>query len=451
MGISDLKKGERRNIVNRTTPRCFELSLLMDSNGSLAIFPQMLIALAIGLLIGGEREWSQRSRHAERVTAGIRTFGLLGLLGCLAVVLSVRFHPYIGAIVLVGVVLLVVAGYIVETRASGDWGMTTEIAMLVTFALGALVALNEVVLAAGLGVLVAALLSLKSVLHSRVHRLTPAEVSGALKLLFISVVMLPLLPNQAMGPFDIFNPYVVWWMVVLIAALGFVAYVAMRATDSRQGILLTALLGGIVSSTAMTLTLARMAKSVDRPNVLVAGLLMTSALMFPRVLLEVGLLAPRLLDELMLPLGLAMVIYLAGAGVFMWREIHDPDINKSEVAVAVKNPFELLPALKFTALLVFIMVAVELAQRFAGDAGVYVTAAISGAADVDAITLSLAGLAQSELSHTVAADGIIIAAASNSLAKLVLAGLIGGKAIAWRTGPCVLLAVAVALSGIFLR
>jgi uncharacterized membrane protein (DUF4010 family) len=427
------------------------LSLLIDSNGALAIFPQMLIALAIGLLIGGEREWSQRSRNAERVTAGIRTFGLLGLLGCLAVVLSVRLHPYIGAIVLVGVVLLVVAGYIVETRASGDWGMTTEIAMLVTFALGALVALNETLLAAGLGVLVAALLSLKTALHSGVHRLTPPEIYGALKLLFISVVMLPLLPNETMGPLDIFNPYIVWWMVVLIAALGFVAYVAMRAIDSRQGILLTALLGGIVSSTAMTLTLSRMAKSVDRPNVLVAGLLLTSALMFPRVLLEVGLIAPQLLSDLMQPLGLAMVIYLAGAGFFVWREIQYPVINKDEVEVAVKNPFELLPALKFTALLLFIMVAVELARRFAGDAGVYVTAAISGAADVDAITLSLAGMAQSESARDVAVDGIIIAAVSNSLAKLLLAGLIGGKAIAGRLSPCVLLAVAVALSGIALR
>ena len=411
----------------------------------------MLVALAIGLLIGGEREWSQRSRNAERVTAGIRTFGLLGLLGCLAVVLSARFHPSIGAIVLVGVVLLVVAGYIVETRASGDWGMTTEIAMLVTFALGALVALNETLLAAGLGVLVAALLSLKTALHSGVHRLTPPEIYGALKLLFISVVMLPLLPNETMGPLDIFNPYIVWWMVVLIAALGFVAYVAMRAIDSRQGILLTALLGGIVSSTAMTLTLSRMAKSVDRPDVLVAGLLLTSALMFPRVLLEVGLIAPRLLSDLMLPLGLAMVIYLAGAGFFVWREIQYPVINKDEVEVAVKNPFELLPALKFTALLLFIMVAVDLARRYAGDAGVYVTAAISGAADVDAITLSLSGMAQSQSARAVAVDGIIIAAVSNSLAKLLLAGLIGGKAIAARLSPCVLLAVAVALSGIAFR
>ena len=234
-----------------------------------------LLALGIGLLIGAEREWSQRTRRSERLMAGIRTFGLVGLAGSLAVMLSEQLHPWAWAVVLAGVVALIIAGYLAEIRASGDWGMTTEIAMLVTFLLGALATLDREVLAAGLGVLVAGLLSLKGVLHSQVHRLDQKEISGALKLLFISVVILPLLPNEVIGPMAFFNPYVVWWMVVLIAALGFVAYVAMRVTDSRQGVLWTALFGGVVSSTAMTLTLARLSQSLRQPNVLAAGLLLT--------------------------------------------------------------------------------------------------------------------------------------------------------------------------------
>lgn len=421
------------------------LTSLLEPDGSLALLSQMLIALAIGLLIGGEREWSQRRRHAERVTAGIRTFGLLGLLGSLAVVLSSTFHPYAGAIVLVGVVLLVVAGYVVETRASGDWGMTTEIAMLVTFGLGALVALDHAMLAAGLSVMVAGLLGLKNLLHSRVHRLAPKEIAGALKLLFISVVMLPLLPNQTMGPLDVFNPYVVWLMVVLIAALGFAAYVAMRVVDSRHGLLLTALLGGIVSSTAMTLTLSRLAQTVPRPNVLAAGLLLTSSLMFPRVMVAVGVIAPDVLETLLWPLSLAALIYLAGAGFFAWRALRGESMDRHALAVVLKNPFELGPALRFTALLVGILFAVELARRYVGDTGVYLMAAVSGLADVDAITLSLSNLVNGGLDRSVAADGILIAAMSNSLVKFALAVVIGGKPMAARLAPFVLLAMVVAV------
>lgn len=421
------------------------LTPLFDPDGSLALLSQMLIALAIGLLIGGEREWSQRRRNAERVTAGIRTFGLLGLLGGLAVVLSANFHPYAGAIVLVGVVLLVVAAYVVETRASGDWGMTTEIAMLVTFGLGALVALDQALLSAGLGVMVAALLGLKNILHSRVHRLAPSEIAGALKLLFISVVMLPLLPNQTMGPLGVFNPYVVWLMVVLIAALGFAAYVAMRAVDSRHGILVTALLGGIVSSTAMTVTLSRMAQRVAEPHALVAGLLLTASLMFPRVLIEVGLIAPAVVERLLWPLGVAALVYLLGALLYVWLALRVGPKDGRGLDVALKNPFELGPALRFTALLVGILFAVELARRYLGDGGVYVMAAISGLADADAITLSLSKLSTAGLDVTVAADGILIAAVANSLFKLALAVVIGGLPIAARMAPFALLAVALAL------
>ena len=153
--------------------------------------PGIAIALAIGLLIGAEREWSQRNEKTERVMAGIRTFGLLGLLGAVAIILTDIVGAYAWAFVLVAVALLVVAGYIAEARATGDWGMTTEFAMLVTFGLGVMAASGQLAIAAGLGVLVAGLLSLKRLLHTQVHRLTPEEVSGALKLLFISVVMLP--------------------------------------------------------------------------------------------------------------------------------------------------------------------------------------------------------------------------------------------------------------------
>ena len=406
-----------------------------------AYLPGLAIALAIGLLIGAEREWSQRLEKTERVMAGIRTFGLLGLLGALAVVLNDVLGPYAWAAILLAVAMLVVAGYIAEARATGDWGMTTEVAMLITFGLGVLAVSGRPALAAGLGVLVAGLLSLKNVLHTQVHRLEPKEVSGALKLLFISVVMLPLLPDRSMGPLDIFNPYVVWWMVVAITGLGFVAYVSIKVVGQRSGILLTSLLGGLVSSTAMTLTLARLAQKVANVNNVAAGLLLTSALMFPRVLVVSGVLAPALVPKLLAPMLLAAGVYLAGAVLLAWRAGGVPGKHQQDLDTNLQNPFEIGSALRFTAVLVIIMFAVELARRYVGDAGVWAMAAISGAADVDAITLSLSRLVGTEITLVLATEGILIAAISNSLLKLVLACSIGGKEIAWRVGPFVSLAL----------
>ncbi len=419
----------------------------------LAFLPATLLSLAIGLLIGAEREWSQHSRESERLMAGIRTFGLLGLVGSLAVVLSQGLHPWAWGFVSAGVMVLIVAGYVAEVRQTGDWGMTTEIAMLLTYLLGSLATMDHMVLAAALGVVVTALLSLKTVLHKQVHRLQKKELYGALKLLFISVVILPLLPNESMGPLDFFNPAVVWWMVVLITGLGFVAYVAMRVMDASKGLLWTALFGGMVSSTAMTLTLSRLAKRMQRPDILSAGLLLASALMFPRVLVETAVLARPVFALLLWPLLAAMAFYLLGAAWLAWRGLHRSGHEPApadEVDLSINNPFEILPALRFTAILVSIMFFVELANEGFGDAGIYLSAAISGAADVDAISLSLSRMAADEgLANPVAARGILIAALSNSLVKLALAAFIGGLPLLYRTAPFMLSGIAVAAIWLF--
>ena len=406
-----------------------------------AYLPGLAIALAIGLLIGAEREWSQRQEKTQRVMAGIRTFGLLGLLGALAVVLTDVLGPYAWAAILLAVAMLVVAGYLAEARATGDWGMTTEVAMLITFGLGVLAVSGRPALAAGLAVLVAGLLSLKRVLHTHVHRLAPNEVFGALKLLFISVVMLPLLPDRTMGPFGIFNPYVVWWMVVAITGLGFMAYLSIKVVGQRSGILLTSLLGGLVSSTAMTLTLARLAKKVSNVDNVAAGLLLTSALMFPRVFLVSGVLAPELIKTLAAPMVVATLVYLIGAAWLTWCATRSGTDKRHGFEANLQNPFEIGSALRFTVLLVVIMFAVEMARRYVGDAGIWAMAALSGAADVDAITLSLSRLVGTEISPGLATQGILIAAISNSLLKLVLGCSIGGKEVAWRITPFVLLAL----------
>jgi len=245
------------------------------------------------------------------------------------------------------------------------------------------------------------------------------------------VVLLPALPNEGYGPWQAFNPYTTWWMVVLIAGIGFAAYVAIRLLGTRHGLLVTALLGGIVSSTAMTITLARLDAEKLRPA-LAAGLLATSALMFPRVLLEVGLINRELLPSLLAPMLTAGSIYAGGALFYYLRAAQQPE-NAAEPPL--KNPFELGPALRFGGLLVVILFLVEGARRLLGDTGIYLVSLLSGLTDVDAITLSLSNSARTDLSELVAVRGIFLAALSNSLVKVGLILLIGGRALATLTLP----------------
>ncbi len=409
---------------------------------TIELFLNLATALAVGLLIGTERSWSGRESPGQELVAGIRTFGLAGLLGGLAAISVTHLGALAWAATFCMLALLVIVGYVIDARRSGDHGMTTEVALLLTFVLGSLAVAESRQLAAACAIVVALLLSLKARLHQALRQLSEAELGGALKMLFISVVLLPTLPNQGYGPWQALNPYTTWMMVVLITGIGFAAYVAIRVLGTRHGLLVTALLGGIVSSTAMTITLARL----NAPNLraaLAAGLLATSALMFPRVLLEVGLVNPALLPGLVLPLASAGAIYAAGAIFYYLRAAAAPDDAAEPL---LRNPFELAPALRFAALLVLILLLVEGARRWLGDTGIYLVSLLAGLTDVDAITLSLASNARDGMSHEVAARGIVFAALSNSLVKAMLIALIGGRDLALRTLPIIFAGLLTALA-----
>lgn len=404
---------------------------------SFAPLLDLIVPLAIGLLIGTERGWSHRHQSDDKLIAGIRTFGLAGLLGGIAAMMASIFQFLTWVMIFGGFVLLVVAAYVGDLKDNTDRGLTTEIALLLTFLLGSLSVLGYMGMASGLAVVIALLLSLKDVLHAGLRRLTVAEISGALKLLFISLVMLPVLPNEGMGPWAVFNPYSIWWMVVLISALGFAAYVAMKVAGLNYGLLLTALLGGIVSSTAMTLTLSKMHNQTSLRTVLAAGLLLTSALMFPRVLVEIGLVNPMLTSKLASPLMVAGLVYVSGAIVLAVMATRQP-VNLSNSTQLLHNPFEIGPALRFALLLTAIVFLVEAGRRYLGDAGVLAIAALSGLTDVDAITLSLSKAALKDLDARTASIGIGLAVISNSLVKAGLIIMIGGKDLAIRCVPIML-------------
>lgn len=400
---------------------------------------RMAVALAIGLLVGIERGWRRREEAEGDRVAGLRTFGLVGLVGGLAGLLAGASEMLVLGLGFVGVSLLVAAGYKAGTRSREDVGMTTEVAVLATFLLAAMAGLGHLTLAASGAVVMLLLLSQKSLLHGWLERLKYPELVAGIKLLLISVVLLPLLPNRGIGPWNVLNPYVIWWMVVLIAALSFVGYFAIRIAGARAGTIFTALFGGLASSTAVTLSLARMARKRNAdPALLAGGILLACGTMFPRMLLVASVIHAPLFGALVWP-ALAMAAVTYGAAAWLLRS-GDRGGGRSGDLLP-NNPLELTSALAFGLLLAVVMVLGRALTEWLGKTGTYLLAAASGIADVDAITLSLARMSADDLAPAIAATGIVIAAAVNSLVKASMALAIGGRALGSRTGIPLALAV----------
>jgi uncharacterized membrane protein (DUF4010 family) len=402
------------------------------------------VALAIGLLIGVERGWRERKAEEGERIAGVRTYGLIGLLGGCAALLSEQVGPISLGLMFVALAGVLTAVYAVNLQHEDDVGITSLVTGLLTFLLGAMAVMGEVVVASALAVVTTLLLSYKPVLHRWVSALEQKELHAGIKLLLISVVLLPALPNRGFGPWQALNPYTIWWMVVLIASISFVGYFAVKIGGARHGTLFTGLFGGMASSTALTLHFSRLSRS-DRAMgpILAMGILLACGTMFPRMLLLASALNPRLFEPLLWPaLVMALLVYLP---VFLyWRQHARQD---TEMVSPLRNPLELKTALVFGLLLALVMLLGRALKAWFGDTGLLALAAASGVADVDAITLSLARLGPSDLDQRVVVLGLLIAAAANSLTKAGLASVIGGARIGLLVGLPLL---ASAVSGVVL-
>lgn len=412
----------------------------------MTLFLDLWLALAVGLLIGAERGWQKRAAAEGARIAGIRTFGLVGLLGGLWGLLGREFGDVLLGFSFIAVAALMILAHLMDPERERDRSITTVVAALVTFALGALAVRGYEAVAAAGAVISATLLSLKPVLHRWLKQLEPEELYGTLKLLLISVVILPVLPDRGIGPWGALNPREVWLMVVLIAAISFAGYFAMKIGGTRRGILFTAVLGGLASSTAVTLSLSRMGR--DRANLgplLSAGVLAACATMFPRMLLAIAVINPGLVMQALPPLGVMGLVTLAAAGWFWHRSPRGGDAGE----LPLRNPFELGPALKFGLLLAAVMVLAQAFRAWLGHAGIYLLAGLSGLSDVDAITLSLSGMARADLAGHVAVQAIVLAAIANTLVKGSMVVGIGGRSMGLRValglGASVLAGAAVVL------
>lgn len=404
----------------------------------------LAIALAVGLLIGLERGWHERTAKEGTRVAGVRTYGLIGLLGGFAGLLASEARIDLVGYAFVGLALALVAGHAIDAWRGGDVGITSLIAGLLTFVFGAGATLGYMVEAAAAAVVTALILGYKSTLHRWISLLEDTELRATLKLLLISVVVLPILPDRGYGPWQALNPYEIWWMVVLIAGISFCGYFAMRIAGTGKGALLTGFLGGLASSTALTLHFARLAR--QHPEVrqsLAPGILLACGTVFPRVLVVAGIVHPPIVPVIAVPaLAMGAVIYV-GAGL-QWQP--PPDKIDEQDQARLSNPLELGSAAIFGILLAVIMLAAKGLEVTFGGTGLMALAAAAGITDVDAITLTFARMSRTALSTDLAALGIILACATNSLVKAVLTVVIGGRALGLRTALPLGLAAAVGLA-----
>lgn len=402
------------------------------------LFQRLGVALALGLLIGIERGWHERGTAEGQRVAGVRTFGLISLLGAIWALLAEELGEVILALAFLAFAGLIIAAHILDARIDRDYGITTAVAALLTFALGAIAARGYLSIAAASAVIAATLLGLKPLLHHWLEQMEQRELYAIFKMLLISVVLLPVLPDRSFGPWQALNPYEIWWLVVLIAGISFAGYFAVRIAGSRRGIVITGLFGGLASSTAVTLSFARLGRqNITAQSLLAAGVILAAGTMFPRMLLEVSVVNPDLLAGISAPLlGMMAVSYLA-VPLLLASSGREGQVR----AVTIKNPFELLPALKFGLLLVVVMLAAKGFQQWFGDAGLFAVAAISGISDVDAITLSVARLARGEVGSTVAVQAIVIAACVNTLIKGLIVSVVCRSTMAWQVMGIFLLTV----------
>ncbi|MGD2047050.1 MAG: MgtC/SapB family protein [Gemmatimonadota bacterium] len=398
-------------------------------------FMDVFIALGLGLLVGLQKE------RVESPMAGLRTFALISVMGAAAALVSQTAGSWVIVAGVVAVASLMVIGNVVLLSAGKhDPGQTTEAAVVLMFLIGALVVLGPREVAIVLGALTAMLLHLREELKDWVARLSDRDVRAFMQFIVVWLVVLPVLPDETFGPYDVLNPRQIWLMVVLIVGLNVAGYAAFRVMGARAGTLLAGILGGTISSTATTMSYARQSKTTEstaRTAAIVVWI--ASGVVFVRIMLEIGAVAPSLVPVAAGPIGVMLAVFVVLAIAF-WRSATAPSDNPLEPG----NPSELKPALIFGALYAIILFAIAAAEDLLGNVGLYATAFVSGLTDIDAITLSTSRLVNQEV--IAASTGwrvILVAAMSNIAFKFGLAVSLGSPAMWKRLGTLFGIAVAV--------
>jgi uncharacterized membrane protein (DUF4010 family) len=387
-------------------------------------------ALLIGTLVGIERE-KRKELDRQVGIGGLRTFVLASLLGAIGGWLTSATQTIAPLLAVTAIVAsLVLAGYVLAARARPDsLGITTETAAIVVCLLGAMTTMGHRPVAVALGIATAALLAYKQPLHGLVAKLDWDDIFAGLRLLVATFIVLPLLPSTPVDPWGALSPYSLWLLVLLISSLSLVGYVASRSLGADRGTVLTAVTGGLVSSTAVTLSFARQAHSGIQPGrayTLASAMLVAWTIMFVRVVVLVLVVNRALVGELLMPFAVMGGLAAAAAAVCFHLGGSSGD-GTTESRVALKNPFSLTEAAKFGAFFAIILLVVKIVQtRFPGQ-GLYMVAGLAGLTDVDAITLSMSEYARKG-DTIVAANAIVIATLANTIVKVGIVTALADKA-----------------------
>lgn len=375
-------------------------------------------ALGLGLLVGLQREWVQSK------VAGIRTFALLSVFGALCGLLGMMFGGWVIAASMVGFVALVIVGHLSELREDPDSGLTTEMAMLVMFVLGIITVHGERLIALIIAGSVMVLLHSKKTLHGMVRRIGEDDLREIARLVLAALVILPALPNEDMGYMGVLNPFSIWLMVVLIIGISLAAYMAGKFLGGHKGAAVTSILGGLISSTATTASLARRSQEKGSNGVSLAAMaLIASTIVFVRVLAEVAITAPGHLKQMMPPL-VTMMVWFSLVAAIAYRISGKTGTHR----VPQSPPSELKSAVVFGLLYAVVLVVVAAAKQYLGPSGLYIAAGISGLTDMDAITLSTAKLVSAtHLDPGTAWRMILVGGMANVVFKGILVVMLGAR------------------------
>ncbi len=380
-------------------------------------FIRLSVATGIGFLIGLEREHTAINNN-EEAFAGTRTFVFVVLSGFLGAMMHFLFTPWIFIGILLAVVSFIAISYWI-TSSKGDIGGTTEFSALLAFLLGGLTFLGYLELSLMVTVIAMVLLSSKVKLQTIIGKITEEEMYALVRFVVLALLILPFLPDQGIGPFGVINPQEIGWIIVLTSGLGFLGYLLIKFLGHDRGIVLTGIIGGLVSSTMVTWIFAK--KSKDAPTLsphCATAILAASSIMIIRVLIWVFIFNTALAPGLYLPVGL---IFLAGMGATLFLHFRKNDQLAVDTSLPAGKPLNMQSALTFGVIYTLIILLVSYTHEYFGQSGMYISSVIAGLTDIDAITISVSKLAGNSLTMDIARNAIILATISNTVIKIGIA------------------------------
>jgi uncharacterized membrane protein (DUF4010 family) len=385
-----------------------------------------ILSIVLGFLIGLQREMHIIYSQKERDFGGTRTFAIISLLGFLSGWIN-KIFPYTLIVFIIMFSLMLIVAYVVNSINASHKGTTTEFAAMVVFIIGAILNFSTPIAAVFLTIIIMFLLNLKEQIQDYEKSLTKQDFGAAIFFLLMTFVVLPILPNRPIDPYGLINLYKIWVMVVVVAGISFFGYVAIKLLKAKNGIIAAGIFGGLISSTAVAMSMARkIHENGFLAKNLATAIMLASSVMIIRIGLILFTFNSNLAKIIIAPLLIGLI---AGLGyiLFVYSKI-DKDQNISS-EIEFKNPYDFKEALFMGIVFGFVLALVELTDRYSGSYGVYAISFLSGISDVDAITLSLSSLSNNGLNLEVAYVAVIIALVSNTIAKLGLVFFLGNKTI----------------------